>query len=618
MSVVGRGRRARSRSRSAEGEEVQAPWTSSLTPTVGRTRGRAVAGLGHVPRTHEPVERDHRSRGSRRAAPNRALTRRSPGRTSRSTLATGADVETGPRRLPRHTTRDRRRRRRSPRARQDEVDDLPAIVRRHDQERADPAAERVRSSARRACRARGARSPDGRRRRAATERDLRRRRGRPTPRSLSAPAGRRDRVREQEVDQRERDDQRRRGEGDAQMRPAMRPTRPPSRRRSRGAAEIPACRRCGNDGSGRDGSSTSASTSATGAPGRHRAETAEDHRPVEAVSALTCSSVSQAACRARPAARAPSARGRGVAAPGRPERLPRRSQAARDRAARRTSGTASPPERRRPCRRRRGTSRSARAASDREADRRATASDRGDADATPARAAANSRDPAVLVVQHERRAPVMSAPYRPGAAAKARRPTLGRVQDVITVPNEVAAELAGVADGVLDALRERLGCTISLRGNRLTLDGDDEHVVEARAVVDELVELVEGGHAIGPGHGRRGRRPRSTRPRTSAMSSRTSSGATAARRSRRRRSRRSATSTRSAARRSPSGSARPAPARPTSRSRSPSPRSRRSRSAGSSSRAPRSRPASGSGSFPATCSPRSTRTCARCSTRSTT
>ena len=72
------------------------------------------------------------------------------------------------------------------------------------------------------------------------------------------------------------------------------------------------------------------------------------------------------------------------------------------------------------------------------------------------------------------------------------------MQEVLTVPNEVAAELAGIGDGLLDTLRERLGCTISLRGNRLTLDGDDERVVEARAVVDELVQLVEGGHAIGP------------------------------------------------------------------------------------------------------------------------
>jgi phosphate starvation-inducible PhoH-like protein len=72
------------------------------------------------------------------------------------------------------------------------------------------------------------------------------------------------------------------------------------------------------------------------------------------------------------------------------------------------------------------------------------------------------------------------------------------VQQVIEVSNEVAAELAGVGDGVLDSLRERLHCSIALRGNKLTLDGDPEHVGEARAVLDELVELVEGGHQIGP------------------------------------------------------------------------------------------------------------------------
>jgi phosphate starvation-inducible PhoH-like protein len=73
------------------------------------------------------------------------------------------------------------------------------------------------------------------------------------------------------------------------------------------------------------------------------------------------------------------------------------------------------------------------------------------------------------------------------------------VQEVFSVSNDVAAELAGVGDGVLDALRERLRCTILLRGNRLTIEGDERHVVEAKAVVDELVELVEGGHDIGPG-----------------------------------------------------------------------------------------------------------------------
>jgi len=77
-------------------------------------------------------------------------------------------------------------------------------------------------------------------------------------------------------------------------------------------------------------------------------------------------------------------------------------------------------------------------------------------------------------------------------------PRLSRVQETLSVPNEVAAELAGVGDGVLDALRSRLDCTLRLRGNQLTIEGEDDKVVAARAVVDELVELVEGGHEIGP------------------------------------------------------------------------------------------------------------------------
>ena len=67
------------------------------------------------------------------------------------------------------------------------------------------------------------------------------------------------------------------------------------------------------------------------------------------------------------------------------------------------------------------------------------------------------------------------------------------MQEVLSVSNDVAAELATVGDGVLDALRERLRITLQLRGNRLTIEGDDQHVVQARAVVDELAELVEGG-----------------------------------------------------------------------------------------------------------------------------
>jgi phosphate starvation-inducible protein PhoH and related proteins len=72
------------------------------------------------------------------------------------------------------------------------------------------------------------------------------------------------------------------------------------------------------------------------------------------------------------------------------------------------------------------------------------------------------------------------------------------VQEVLSVSNDVAAGLATVGDGVLDALRERLRITLLLRGNRLTIEGDDPNVAQARAVVDELAELVEGGHDIGP------------------------------------------------------------------------------------------------------------------------
>jgi phosphate starvation-inducible protein PhoH and related proteins len=72
------------------------------------------------------------------------------------------------------------------------------------------------------------------------------------------------------------------------------------------------------------------------------------------------------------------------------------------------------------------------------------------------------------------------------------------LQEVLSVPNEVAAELAAVDDGVLGALRDHFGCTILLRGNRLTLEGDEDDVDGVRSVLGELVDLVEGGHAIGP------------------------------------------------------------------------------------------------------------------------
>jgi phosphate starvation-inducible protein PhoH and related proteins len=68
----------------------------------------------------------------------------------------------------------------------------------------------------------------------------------------------------------------------------------------------------------------------------------------------------------------------------------------------------------------------------------------------------------------------------------------------LTLDNEVAAELAGSGDSVLRELEERLGCDVFLRGNVLTLDGDESDVGAAAQVVDELVGLVERGHQLAP------------------------------------------------------------------------------------------------------------------------
>jgi phosphate starvation-inducible protein PhoH and related proteins len=69
----------------------------------------------------------------------------------------------------------------------------------------------------------------------------------------------------------------------------------------------------------------------------------------------------------------------------------------------------------------------------------------------------------------------------------------------LTLDNEVAAELAGSGDAVLRTLEGHLGLHMHLRGNVLTLDGDDGEVQTAATVVDELVELIEQGHEIAPG-----------------------------------------------------------------------------------------------------------------------
>jgi phosphate starvation-inducible protein PhoH and related proteins len=68
----------------------------------------------------------------------------------------------------------------------------------------------------------------------------------------------------------------------------------------------------------------------------------------------------------------------------------------------------------------------------------------------------------------------------------------------LTLDNTVAAELAGSEDSVLRELEGRLGCDLFLRGNVLTLDGDDADISRAATMVDELVGLIERGHELAP------------------------------------------------------------------------------------------------------------------------
>src|SRR5579875_1901835 len=69
----------------------------------------------------------------------------------------------------------------------------------------------------------------------------------------------------------------------------------------------------------------------------------------------------------------------------------------------------------------------------------------------------------------------------------------------IELPNEVAAELAGSQDVVLRALEGHLQCKVFLRGNLLTLDGEERDTLTGQRVVQELSELIARGHQIGPG-----------------------------------------------------------------------------------------------------------------------
>jgi phosphate starvation-inducible PhoH-like protein len=77
-----------------------------------------------------------------------------------------------------------------------------------------------------------------------------------------------------------------------------------------------------------------------------------------------------------------------------------------------------------------------------------------------------------------------------GAAAAAAR--------VLELDDPVAVELAGEQDRVLRALEQRLGVELALRGNLLTLTGEQGRVDAAEQVVEQLGALVASGRPIAP------------------------------------------------------------------------------------------------------------------------
>jgi phosphate starvation-inducible PhoH-like protein len=73
------------------------------------------------------------------------------------------------------------------------------------------------------------------------------------------------------------------------------------------------------------------------------------------------------------------------------------------------------------------------------------------------------------------------------------------VRRTIELENAVAAELAGSQDAVLRTLESHLDADVFLRGNVLTLEGDEAAVEAGAAVVRELSDLIAQGHEIAPG-----------------------------------------------------------------------------------------------------------------------
>jgi phosphate starvation-inducible PhoH-like protein len=69
----------------------------------------------------------------------------------------------------------------------------------------------------------------------------------------------------------------------------------------------------------------------------------------------------------------------------------------------------------------------------------------------------------------------------------------------LEVSNEAAAALSDPQGTVVKELERHAHCDVHLRGNLVTIDGDEAAVTAAATTVEELAALVDGGHEITPG-----------------------------------------------------------------------------------------------------------------------
>jgi len=73
------------------------------------------------------------------------------------------------------------------------------------------------------------------------------------------------------------------------------------------------------------------------------------------------------------------------------------------------------------------------------------------------------------------------------------------VRTQVELTNDVATELAGPGDQIMRTLEGHLDAEVFLRGNVLTLEGEEDDVRTAETVVRELSDLIRQGHDIAPG-----------------------------------------------------------------------------------------------------------------------